>query len=174
MSPRGRLRARQIFGLVLLGLVLIGAVEIAVAVAIAHWIGPWPTMLAIIAFSFAGLVLVRRGGARSLLALRDAAASRRLPGGEMADAALLMIGGVLMIPPGFILDLVGLVFVLPFTRPIARRLGALALRARVFGGLMRAFDDIGRRQVVPGEVVQPADDPRDPPDPRDKELGPGQ
>jgi UPF0716 protein FxsA len=169
MSPRGRLRARQILGLVLLAFVLIGVVEIAVAVAVAHWVGPWPTMLAIVAFSFAGLLVVRRGGARSLLALRDAAAARRLPGGEMADAALLMIGGGLMIPPGFVLDLVGLVFVLPFTRPIARRLGGLVLRARLFAGVMRAFDGLGGQQVVQGEVMR--DELRQ--DPEDDERGPG-
>ncbi len=132
MSPARRLRARQVLGLVLLGFLLIIAAEIVVAVLVARLIGPWPTMIAILAFSFGGLMVVRRAGARSVQALRAAGAARRLPGGEMADHALLLVGGILLIPPGFLLDLVGLVFILPVTRPLARRLCGLVLRARFF------------------------------------------
>jgi UPF0716 protein FxsA len=156
-----RLRPRQVIGLILLGFTVVVVVEIAVAVLVAKLIGPWLTMFLILAFSFAGLFVVRRAGARSVQALRQAANARRLPGGELADHALLLVGGILMIPPGFLLDLLGLVFVLPFTRPIARRLGALVLKARFFARMAQAFPSSGAR-VVPGEVV------RD-----DDELGPG-
>ena len=56
----------------------------------ARLIGPWPTLLLIVGFSFAGLMVVRRGGARSARALRDASVARRLPGrrhGRRGDAA---------------------------------------------------------------------------------------
>ena len=157
----GRLRPRQVLGFVLLGFTVVIALEIAVAVLVARLIGPWPTMLLIVAFSFAGLLVVRRAGARSVQALRQAGIERRLPGGELADHALLLVGGVLMIPPGFVLDLLGLVFVLPFTRPLARRLVALVLRGRVFVRVAQSWPGQGP-PVVPGEVV------------RDDELGPGQ
>ena len=88
-----RLRPRQVIGLVLLGFVVVVAVEIAVAVLVAQVIGPWLTMCSILAFSFAGLLVVRRAGARSVQALRQAANERRLPGGELADHALLLVGG---------------------------------------------------------------------------------
>jgi UPF0716 protein FxsA len=157
-----RLRPRQVVGLILLGFTVIVVVEIAVAVLVAQVIGPWLTMALILAFSFAGLFVVRRAGARSVQALRQAANARRLPGGELADHALLLVGGILMIPPGFLLDLLGLVFVLPFTRPIARRLGALVLKAKLFARMTQAFPSSTSSKVVPGEVV------RD-----DDELGPG-
>jgi UPF0716 protein FxsA len=156
-----RLRPRQVAGLILLAFTVVVVVEIAVAVLVAQVIGPWLTMALILAFSFAGLFVVRRAGARSVQALRQAANARRLPGGEMADHALLLLGGILMIPPGFLLDLLGLVFAVPFTRPIARRLVALVLKARFFARMTQAFPTSTRR-VVPGEVV------RD-----DDELGPG-
>lgn len=156
----GRLRPRQVLGFVLLGFAVVIALEIGVAVLVARLIGPWPTMLLIVAFSFAGLLVVRRAGARSVQALRQASAQRRLPGGEMADHALLLLGGVLMIPPGFVLDLLGLVFVLPFTRPLARRLVGLVLRGRIFVRVAQSWPG-QRPPVVPGEIV------------RDDELGPG-
>jgi UPF0716 protein FxsA len=159
MSPR--LRPRQVLGFILAGAAVLIAVEIAVAILVARLIGPWPTMLLILGFSFAGLLVVRRAGARSFQALSRAAAERRLPGGELADHALLLAGGILMIPPGFVLDLLGLVFVLPVTRPLARRLAGLLLRARIFARLTQSWPRPGP-PVVPGEVV------------RDEELGPGQ
>lgn len=162
----GRLRPRQVVGFVLIGFVVVILAEIAVAVLVARLIGPWLTMLLIVAFSFAGLLVVRRAGARSVQALRQAAAQRRLPGGELADHALLLLGGVLMIPPGFVLDLLGLVFVLPFTRPIARRLVGLVLRGRIFVRLAQSWPGQGP-PVVPGEVVHD-DEPR-----RPDQLGPG-
>jgi UPF0716 protein FxsA len=160
MSAARRLQPRQVLGLVLLSFVLVIALEIAVAVLVSRVIGPWPTLLLIVAFSFAGLMLVRRGGVRSILALQQAAAARRLPGGEMADAVMLMIGGVLMIPPGFILDLVGLLFVLPFTRPLVRRLAGLFLRIRLVSQVADSWP--GRGTVIQGEIV-----------PDEDELGPG-
>ena len=44
-----------------------------------------------------------------------------MPGSELTDAALVLVGGVLLLLPGFLTDLVGLLFVLPVTRPLTRR-----------------------------------------------------
>jgi UPF0716 protein FxsA len=170
----GRLQPRQVVGFILLGFLVVIAVEIAVAVAVARLIGPWLTMALILGFSFAGLFVVRRAGARSVVALRQAAGERRLPGGEMADHALLLVGGILMIPPGFLLDLLGLVFALPVTRPLARRLSALVLRATLLTRVVQAFPRPAN-PIVPGQVLPDPQDPADPPRAADKndELGPG-
>jgi UPF0716 protein FxsA len=169
MSGR-RLLPRQILGLVLLTVLLGIVVEITVAVLVARAIGPWPTLLLIVGFSFAGLLVVRRGGARSVLALRQAAQARRLPGGEMADAVLLLVGGLLMIPPGFVLDLLGLLFVLPVTRPLVRRLCGRFLRIQVVGRMAQAWPD--GPTVVQGEII--THDEVGHPEVRDDEIGPGQ
>jgi UPF0716 protein FxsA len=44
-----------------------------------------------------------------------------MPGRELTDAALVLVGGTLLLTPGFITDIFGFFFVLPFTRPLARR-----------------------------------------------------
>jgi UPF0716 protein FxsA len=170
MSPR--LRPRQVVGLVLLTFVVVIAVEIAVAVLVARLIGPWPTLLLIVGFSFAGLLVVRRGGVRSALALRQAARERRLPGGEMADAVMLLVGGMLMIPPGFVLDALGLLFVLPFTRPLVRRLCAMFLRIGVIGRVAQSWPS--GPTVIQGEVIDLTASPVDPVPPRpEDQIGPG-
>ena len=59
-----------------------------------------------------------------------------MPARELADGALILVGGTLMLAPGFVTDAFGILLILPFTRPVARRLltrvigrGGWALRA---------------------------------------------
>jgi UPF0716 protein FxsA len=59
-----------------------------------------------------------------------------MPGRELADAALVLVGGTLLLTPGFVTDVVGFFLVLPFTRPIARRLLAAVVARRA----VRRFD----------------------------------
>ena len=86
-------------------------------------------------------------------------ASGTMPTDELADAALVLVGGVLLMVPGFITDIFGLFFLLPFTRPLARRLLGYVVARRVAAmgvdvAVIRAQTD--RTNIVPGEVV---DDP---------------
>ena len=66
-------------------------------------------------------------GLRAWQALADAFGGGRLPTGRLADAALVLVGGILLMLPGFLTDLLGLVMLLPFTRPVVRRLLAFVL-----------------------------------------------
>ena len=43
-----------------------------------------------------------------------------MPTGELADAVLIMVGGLFLMLPGFISDVIGLICLLPFTRPLGR------------------------------------------------------
>ena len=85
-----------------------------------------------------------------------------MPDRELADAALVLIGGVLLITPGFVTDVFGFCFVLPFTRPVVRRGLAMYVGRRLRGGgparrsPVRRPGDPGDGRVVPGEVI--ADD----------------
>ena len=69
-----------------------------------------------------GAWLIRREGSRAWQALREALQGGRMPAKELADGALILIGGTLMLSPGFVLDIAGILLILPFTRPVARRL----------------------------------------------------
>jgi len=66
-----------------------------------------------------------------------------MPGRELADAALVLIGGTLLLTPGFLTDLVGFFFILPFTRPITR--------AWLQGVVERRL--LHRSGVIRGEVI---------------------
>jgi UPF0716 protein FxsA len=72
--------------------------------------------------SLSGAWIVRHEGRRAWNTLRDTIQTGVLPGRELADAALVLIGGTLLLTPGFVTDIAGFFCVLPFTRPLARRM----------------------------------------------------
>ncbi len=120
--------------LIFLALLVVPVVEIAVIIAVGKVIGGWPTVALLLLESLAGAWLVRREGARTWRALNTALSTGAMPSRELADAALVLIGGTLLLTPGFVTDIVGFFFILPFTRPIARRLLESAVRSRLLAG----------------------------------------
>ena len=105
--------------------------ELVVFVVVANWIGIGATILATLATSAIGWVLLTRQGTRALADLRQRAGSRQSPGKELGNAGLIAAGGLLMVLPGFIGDLVGLLCLLPGTRTLLRRALAAVLLARL-------------------------------------------
>ncbi len=139
---------------VFLALLLVPIAEIAAIIGVGKVIGGWPTVGLLVAESLLGAWLVRREGARAWGALREALTTGRMPSRQLADAALVLIGGTLLLTPGFLTDLVGFFFVLPVTRPLARRFLEQAVARRLLGpmGRMPGAGASGP-DVVRGEVV---------------------
>lgn len=113
--------------------IVVPLAEIYVIVQVGQLIGALPTVLLLLAESMLGAWIVKREGARAWRALRATIGTARLPSRELADAALVLVGGTLLLTPGFLTDVVGFFFVLPPTRPLARRLLAWAVTSRLLG-----------------------------------------
>jgi UPF0716 protein FxsA len=166
-------------GLVLVVLFLVvPVVEIAVIVQVGQQIGVVPTIVLLLAESALGAWLVRREGRRAWDALRGAGATGRLPSRELADAGLVLVGGTLLLTPGFVTDVFGFFLILPFTRPLARKALAWFVARRATAAVDRRMGPLGPTtgtggarggRVVPGEVVgdkrpDGPDGPERPPD----------
>src|SRR5215211_4578982 len=121
MAQRGTRRRGWLSWLLIVAFVVVPLVEIYVLIQVGQVIGPWWTILLLIADSILGSWLVRREGRRAWQGLSSALESGRMPARELADGALILIGGTLMLTPGFVSDAAGLFVILPFTRPLARR-----------------------------------------------------
>lgn len=106
--------------------------ELAVIVAAADAIGLGWTFLALIAMSVAGAWLVRREGSAIWRRANDELRAGRMPARELLDGALALLGGALLLTPGFITDALGLVLLFPPTRALLRPLvvAFMARRAR--------------------------------------------
>ncbi|HLR85067.1 MAG TPA: FxsA family protein [Nocardioidaceae bacterium] len=101
-------------------LLLLPVVEVVVIVVVASQIG-WGVTIALLAgISIAGAVLVRHVGRRAWAELAKSRSVGTEPTRPVADRALTFVGGLMLIPPGFVTDVAALVLLLPFTRPLVR------------------------------------------------------
>jgi UPF0716 protein FxsA len=150
-------RRRSGLGWLLLFLfVVVPLVEIYVIIQVGQAIGPWWTIILLVIDSILGTWLVRHEGSRAWQALRDALDSGRMPARELADGALILIGGTLMLAPGFVTDAFGILMILPVTRPLFRGLltRVVASRLVVIGpGTAQRPGPGPDGPVVRGEVV---------------------
>jgi UPF0716 protein FxsA len=151
-----RSRRRWLWWLLAALFVVVPLAEVYVLVQLGQAIGPWWTILVLVADGILGSILVKREGGRAWRALQAALTSHRMPGTELADGALILIGGTLLLTPGFLTDVVGLFCILPFTRPLARRVLARVITRRLTQRLSPVPPPrprAGDRRVVRGEVV---------------------
>src|SRR3954453_8845460 len=158
-----RRRRRGLFLVMLALFVVVPLVEIYVIIQVGQAIGAWWTILLLVLDSIFGTWLIRHEGARAWEALRQALESGRMPARELADGALILIGGTLMLAPGFVTDAFGILLILPLTRPLFRRLLTRVVANRFVGigpGGDRPAGGDARRPgpgpdgpVIRGEVV---------------------
>lgn len=140
----------------LIAFLLVPVVEIAVIIQVGQQIGAGWTLALLLAVSVFGAWLVKREGRRAWLELQAAIESGQPPGRELTDAALILVGGTLLLTPGFVTDIVGFVLVLPGTRPLIRRAAQAWLAKRATTYVVRGPGRSGPARdhtVIPGDVV---------------------
>src|ERR1700712_4389863 len=135
----GARRRRFPWWLLLVAFVVVPLVEIYVIIQIGQVIGAWWTILLLIADSIFGSWLVKREGGRAWRALQVALQERRMPAKELADGVLILVGGILMLTPGFVLDVFGALCILPFTRPVGRRVLSGVISRKLIGVTTAGF-----------------------------------
>jgi UPF0716 protein FxsA len=137
---------------VLVAFLVVPIVELWVLIQVGQAIGVGWTLLLLVADSILGTWLIRREGAKAYATLRSALREGRMPHRELADGALIVLAGALMLSPGFVTDVFGVLLLLPFTRPLGRRV-LTALVARRVTVVTHNRPGPGDDSVVRGEVV---------------------
>jgi len=142
----------------LLLLLLFPVLELYVFFRVGLAIGFFPALLLIIAGSALGVLVLRVAGLATALRARESLRSGQLPAEDMLNGALIAAGGLLLLVPGFISDVVGVLLLLPPTRhllagKIADRMQAQAMRQRAFGDQGPDMSPPGPRRpnVIEGE-----------------------
>jgi UPF0716 protein FxsA len=94
--------------------------EIMLLINVSDVIGGWNTFFIVIFSAFIGAYFVKREGLNTLNQVQAKSAKGEVPSKEISEGLLLLVAGVLLVTPGFITDILGLLFTIPFTRgPIA-------------------------------------------------------
>jgi UPF0716 protein FxsA len=121
--------------LLILLFIVVPLAELYVIVQVGQAIGALPTIALLMLDSLLGTLLLRHQGRATWARFRAALASGRPPARETVDGALVILGGALMLAPGFITDAFGVLLLLPPTRAVVRRGLLRNAFARLFGPL---------------------------------------
>lgn len=130
-------------------------IELAVLIKVGSVIGVFPTLLLLVATALLGSFMLRIAGVATAWRARERLARGELPEQEMLEGLMIAVGGGLLLLPGFISDLFGLVCIIPFTRRLIIR--RVLQRAARQAERQRAFSDdpLARNQprhnVIEGE-----------------------
>jgi UPF0716 protein FxsA len=100
--------------------IVVPIAELYVIIQVGEAIGVWPTLALLLLDAVLGSLLLKHQGRGAWRRFNEALAQRRFPGKEVADGLLIVIGGTLLLAPGFLTDIVGLFLLIPPTRAISR------------------------------------------------------
>jgi UPF0716 protein FxsA len=137
------------FVLVLIGVPL---VEVFVFIEVGLAIGWLLATVLLLGTSLLGVPLLRMQGRAAIERVSLAVSERRPPGRAAIDGALGLLGGMLLIVPGFVTDVLGALLVFPPTRALSRRW----ISRRYTRGVM-AFVATAGRFAPGGRRSRPAD-----------------
>jgi UPF0716 protein FxsA len=101
--------------------IVVPIAELYVIIKVGELIGVLPTLILLLADAVLGSMLLKHQGRGAWRRFNAALAARRFPGREVVDGALIIVGGTLLLTPGFLSDILGLFLLVPPTRAIARR-----------------------------------------------------
>jgi len=121
--------------------------EIAVLIQVGGAIGAWTTIGIVILTAVIGTAMLRQQGIATLNKAQLRMQNGEMPAQQMLEGLLLLVGGVLLLTPGFITDFFGFCTLIP----ISRRFLAAKLSA---GALANMNVFVGGTQVNGGEGMR--------------------
>ncbi len=100
--------------------IVIPLIELIILVKVGSYIGLWPTILIVVLTGIVGAALARYQGFIIINKIRSDVSSGRVPARELIDGLLVLIGGIVLLTPGFITDICGFFLLIPFTRNLIK------------------------------------------------------
>jgi UPF0716 protein FxsA len=143
--------------------ILVPIAELYVIIKVGEAIGLVPTLVLLLADAVLGSLLLRHQGRAAWIRFNRALAEGRVPHKEVFDGVLVIMGGALLLTPGFLTDIVGLIFLIPPTRALIRSMSARFVRRRLaLGGAIWSVG-ASRRPPRPRPASDgPSGPPREP------------
>ncbi|WP_096202708.1 FxsA family protein [Bacillus sp. FJAT-45350] len=110
------------FRILLLLIIIVPAVEMLVLILAGNVIGVWPTIFLVVFTGVLGAWLAKREGLNALRVAQLQTQQGELPSGVILDGICILIGGVVLLTPGFITDFIGFYLLIPQTRGTVKAL----------------------------------------------------
>jgi UPF0716 protein FxsA len=135
--------------LLILIFIVVPIAELYVIIQVGNAIGLVPTLVILLADAILGSMLLRHQGRAAWVRFNRALAEGRLPHKEVFDGVLVIFGGALLITPGFLTDILGLILLIPPTRALIRAASSRFVRRRLAMGGGATMWTFGRSQAPP-------------------------
>jgi UPF0716 protein FxsA len=154
-----------VFGKLFLLFTLVPVLELYLLITVGGVIGPAATIGIVLATGLLGAVLAKHEGMRVLRQWQDAVAKGEIPEEGVASSLMVLVGGILLVTPGVLTDVLGLAMLVPFTRRAMARLvqrrAARHLQVTTLHSIGAGFGGFARE---PDDVidVEARDEPREP------------
>ena len=139
--------SNSVFFLILVVFLVVPLAELYVFTQVVGSIGFFETVAIMILVSVTGAWLARHEGFVVLARIRSALSEGRMPGDEMIDGALVLVGGLLLLTPGFLTDAAGILFLFPLTRLPVRVLLRRRFGQNLEHGPGTSFDENGAMDI---------------------------
>lgn len=133
---------------------IVPIIEIYFLIQVGSVIGAFPTILLVVATAVIGAFLLRQQGMATLVRFQKNMASGTLPAKEMMEGVLLVVGGALLMTPGFFTDTLGFLCLIPFTR---RYMVEQVIKRSLFkaqGGMSGSNRSGVNGDIIEGDFVQ--------------------
>ena len=104
------------FARLLILFIVVPLVELALLIKLGNAIGLWPTVLIVIATGALGAALAKSQGTRTVWTIRREMAEGKPPGESLVNGLLILVGGVVLLTPGLLTDILGFCLLVPATR----------------------------------------------------------
>jgi UPF0716 protein FxsA len=100
--------------------ILIPAIEISVLLLSGKIMGIWPTFLLIVFTGILGSYLAKKQGLNTIRKVQEQLRFGNIPSEEIIDGVCILAGGLMLLSPGFLTDIMGLIFLIPATRMLIK------------------------------------------------------
>ena len=107
-------------GYLILLFITVPLIELALLIKVGQFLGVFNTLMIVIGTGFLGALLARSQGLRTLRNIQDKLNMGILPGEHLFDGLFILCGGILLLTPGLITDLIGFLCLIPYSRNLAK------------------------------------------------------
>ena len=104
-----------------LAFTLIPVLEIYLLIKLGTFLGALNTVIIVVLTGIIGAFLAKLQGLHTMIKVREGLNRGEMPAEEMLDALLILVAGIVLLTPGFLTDIAGLVILIPQTRVLFKR-----------------------------------------------------
>ena len=118
-------------GVLFILFVIVPILELMVIIQVGQSVGAWNTVILLVVDSLVGAWLVKHQGIGLLKKSQDRLRNGELPSDEIFSGVTVLFAGALMLTPGFLTDLVGLLLLVPPIRALVLMIVRRKFRSRI-------------------------------------------